>query len=95
MAITETQRAEILRRVVGEVARRTFPGGGEVSGNVAPAPPALRPAVPAPGWTSARSRPLVTADALRELPPGSTFRIPAGAVLTPLARDLAADRRIS
>jgi ribose 5-phosphate isomerase B len=95
MAITETQRAEILRRVVGEVARRTFPAGGEGTGNVAPSPPLPRPGVPAPGWTSARSRPLVTADALRELAPGSTFRVPDGAVLTPLARDLASDRRIS
>src|SRR5262245_22969337 len=94
MAMSEKERAEIVRRIVDEVARRTL---GPPAPPPAPAPPGGVSGAPPPtiGWTSAKSRPLLTADELREVAPGSTVRVPEDAVLTPLARDVASDRRIS
>ncbi|MDF1500279.1 MAG: ribose 5-phosphate isomerase B [Anaerolineales bacterium] len=43
---------------------------------------------------SRRSRPIVSELDIRDLPPGSTFEVPPGAILTPLARQVAMDRSI-
>ncbi len=46
-----------------------------------------------PGATR-KQRPMVTEQDLKDLPPGSEFRLPPGALVTPLARQTAMDRKI-
>lgn len=41
------------------------------------------------------ARPLIDESAVRDLAPGATLRVPQGALITPLARQLAQDRRIT
>ena len=43
----------------------------------------------------ARSRPLVTKLDVREVPRGGTLSVPSGALVTPLARDVALERRVA
>ncbi len=50
-------------------------------------------ATPGPG--AGAGRPLIDEAAVRDLAPGTTLRVPEGAVITPLARQLAQERRIT
>ena len=43
---------------------------------------------------SQRGRPIVKELDIRDLPPGTTFEVPEGAIITPLARQVAMDRSI-
>jgi ribose 5-phosphate isomerase B len=47
-----------------------------------------------PRLQPAATRPLVTEQAIRDLPFGSTFDVPPGALITPLARQVAMDRHV-
>jgi ribose 5-phosphate isomerase B len=77
---TEAEVREIVRRVLDRLAQ--------------PAPPA--PAAPVANPEAGRpKRLLVDEAAVRELAPGSTLAAPAGAVVTPLARQLAEERHIT
>lgn len=41
------------------------------------------------------NRPVVNEDMIRQVPPGSSYDVPAGALVTPLARQVALERRIN
>ncbi len=47
-----------------------------------------------PSMQAARGRPLVTEEDLKDLPRGAEFSLPEGALITPLARQIAMDRGI-
>lgn len=52
-------------------------------------------AAPTPAASDSPARPLIDEAAVRDLAPGATLRVPPGAVITPLARQLAQERRIT
>jgi ribose 5-phosphate isomerase B len=78
---TESEVREIVRRVLDRVATPDAPTG------------AAAPAATAD--TGKARRTLVDEAAVRDLAPGSTFAAPTGAVITPLARQLAEERHIA
>jgi len=83
MPVSEEAIREVVRRVV---LRTIGQGTAPAAGGEAPSPPARQ----APSAERAR---ITEADVLA-LPAGAQIEVPAGALVTPLARDAAAERRI-
>lgn len=85
MGPTEAEVREIVRRVLTRLSE-------------APAPASTSPIAPPSGSsarTSRTARRLIDEAAVRELPPGARLSVPAGALITPLARQVAEERNIS
>jgi ribose 5-phosphate isomerase B len=63
------------------------------------AAPAANPVQPPPassrGPAGRRDRPVIDADAIAQAAPGSRLDVPPGAMITPLARELALERKVS
>ena len=98
---TEAEVREIVRRVLERfsppaAATGARPGAGATGPVALPAVGQVAPPTPGPvsNRTPAR-RTLVDEAAVRDLAPGSTLAVPRGAVITPLARQLAEERHIA
>jgi ribose 5-phosphate isomerase B len=102
--LDEREIAELVRRVAGRVLAergnaRSPHGRPEteraqgVFVTLEGGPHTSRPAESQPGGSS-RQRPLVAAEALADVADGAVWRVPAGALVTPAARDEATRRRI-
>lgn len=79
MAPTEAEVREIVRRILTRLAEAPAPGSG------APAAPPRRPT----------GRMMIDEAAVRALAPGSRLAVPKGALVTPLARQVAQERGVT
>jgi len=84
MSIHEREVREIVRRILEQALKEP-----------SPAPPAAPAGTPAPSPSPAPAKRLVTEADVQEVPPGSTLEVPADAIVTPLARQAAMERKVT
>jgi ribose 5-phosphate isomerase B len=81
---TEAEVREIVRRVLQRLSEAPSPAAQTPSG-----------ATPTPAAPRGAGRKLIDEAAVRDLPPGSRLDVPRGALVTPLARQVAVERSIT
>lgn len=85
MSIHEREVREIVRRILEQALKEP-----------AKAPPAAPAETPTPPPATARvGKRLITEADVQEVPPGGTLEVPADAIVTPLARQAAMERRVA